>query len=178
MGAHKYNPRANYYANHPEYKGKDKGYMDVIDRTLPEDLMEWQSGAYRYRPDCWTETGYYDYVGRLVDKYKEVPGSDMTLYRSVLTIKEDNTHLGCSWTPELEVCREKAAYFGADGIYSITIPAGTPVVHLEANGFYEEEYILDMSGLGLVGVSPSAIATRAEFGVEMVETRPVYAVSQ
>ena len=178
MGAHKQNPRAIYYTKHPEYKGKDKRYLDVIDRTLPVDLMEWQSGAYRFRPECQTETGYYGYVGRLVVKYGEFSGSNMTVYRSILSAKEDSTHLGYSWTPSLEVCREKAAYFGADGIYSITIPAGTPVIHLEENGFYEEEYILDMNGLGLVGITSSAIATRSEYGVEMVETCPVYMVSR
>lgn len=165
MGAHKTNPVARYYAKHPEYKGKDKLYNDVIERELPHDLMEWQSGAYRYyRLDCRTEDGYYNYVGSLVEKYKELTETDVVLFRSTAPY-EDCTHLGCSWTPDLQVCKEKAAFFKANEIYTITIPKGTPVVHLSPNGFYEEEFILDMKGLGLVGKDKCAELIRARYSV-------------
>ena len=169
MGQHKNNPVAKYYEKHPEYKGKEKTYLDVIDRVLPRDLMEWQSGAYRFRPDCRTETGYYKYVGGLVERHKELTGSTITLYRSTAPY-EDSTHLGCSWTPDLEVCKEKAEYFGSNEIYSIVLPSGTPHIHLDQNGFYEEEFILDMQGLGLVGDTPSAICERKDYSVQKLCT--------
>ena len=175
MGQHKSNPVARYYAKHPEYKGKDKMYNDVIERELPYDLIEWQSGAYRYfRVDCQTEDGYYNYVGRLVDKYKELTDKDITLYRSTAPY-EDCTHLGCSWTNDLEVCKEKAEFFGAKEIFSIRIPKGTPLIHLAANGFYEEEYILDMKRLGLVGRDELAEHTRACYSVFKLCSCPKYA---
>ena len=129
----------------------------------------WQSGKYRNLPECKTEEGYYDFVSKYVERYGVVNNNCCYVYRSVNSDVEDITHLGCSWTPDEEVCKGLAGYWCCDEIYMMPLPIGIKVIHFDADfsgKLFEEEYLIDMKGLGFVGNTEEAQKTRDDYCVD------------
>lgn len=126
-----------------------------------EDIItkeEWQSGAYRKREDCKTQEGYYKAVEKFVEKYGVPTKKDMLLCRSGQR-EEEQEGYGCSFTTNVNVCRNLAKRAMVDTIWWCFIPKGTKAVHIAQNGLFEEEYVIPINKRSLSPLSFGRFAT-------------------
>lgn len=133
--------------------------------TKEEFIKIWQSGEYRVLPCCKTEDGYYDFVHWAVEEFGEEIDDCFYLYRSIHSENENITHLGCSWTPDEDLCIKLANYHHCDEVYCLPYPSGAKAIHIKADysKMYEEEYVIDMKGLGFVGDNLESKSIREDY---------------
>lgn len=144
----------------------------VIDEQGIITKYGWRSG--KYHNVIKTREEYYEAVHKFVEKYGEVLEEQLTVYHNAGgNPKETIEYLGCGWNTEnLNSAVITSKPVGANVVFILTIPKGAKVVKFEDDEeefgiliALEDEAVVDMKALGLIGNSKEAEDNRDKYGL-------------
>lgn len=147
----------------------------VIDEQGVLTKYGWRSGE--YHKIIKTRKDYYNAVHKFVEKYGVVLDKQMTVYHNAGgNRRESEEYLGCGWNTEnLNSTIFTAKQVHANKVYVLTIPKGAKVVLLndDAEEYgpligLEDEAVVDMMALGLIGSSDESYTTRYDYGLRQL----------